>query len=169
MFIIVKNINAHKKIEDIAGYVEPAMRNGFFLKRGMIQSIKIILLLDQNRRIVERHGIVKVSDASAKQVVARLTSRRKGVERRIDEYAIRMRTNDRRINVADSLAYPNDRRKTDRRRKDLILVTVCEKPRIDASGAVTVLKRCPEPCLECGWKAAHPKAAPRRRAEEVWD
>lgn len=145
------------------------MKHRFFLIKGNIQSIKIISFLDKKRRIAETHGIIKVSDASAKHVVARLKSRKRGVEQKIDEYVIRMSSNDRRVNVAESSAYPNDRRKADRRRKGFTLITVCEKPRLDASGVITVLKRCEEFCSECGWKAVQHESAKHRSAEEVWD
>lgn len=152
MFIIVKKINPGIKIENIVRFMAPAMKSPLFKKKGVIQSIKIIQLLDKNRRILERHGIIRITNKPTKKVVSHLKGRVKGGERQVDEYIIRMWTNDRRTNVAESVAYPNDRRKADRRRKGLTIVTVCEKPRMDAAGFTTVLERCEDTCSRCDWK-----------------
>lgn len=161
MFIIVKNIKSDVKIKDIASLIKPAMKNSPFFKQGIIQSIKIILFLDKNRRIVEKHGLVRVANKPAKKVVSHLKKEghAKGVEQQVDEYVIRMWSNDRRTNLAESSAYPNDRRKADRRRKGFKIVTVCEKAGVDTAGVATDLEFCGDTCSGCGWRVA-----PRRRS-----
>ena len=95
------------------------MKRGLFSKTGSIESIKIIRLVDGHGRIIERHGILRVSQGYKKQAIKAIRGLLPYREHLVHEYIIRHWSNDRRTNHQASKAYPNDRRKGDRRRSGL--------------------------------------------------
>jgi hypothetical protein len=158
MIIIVKNIKLGINIDDIENFIKPAMKNRLFFKKAEIQSIKIIKLVDKAKRTVEHHGIIRIANDPNK-VLSQLRSRVQGKynEQQIDEYVIRQWRNDRRMIVPELLAQPTDRRKADRRRKGLKLVTVCENHyTVDNE-----FERQASSGLLCSWNIVH-----RRRSSK---
>jgi hypothetical protein len=143
MIIIVKNIKPGIKIDNIESFIKPAMKNRLFFKRAEIQSIKIIKLVDKAKRTEEHHGIIRIANDPAKNVLNQLKSRAQGNgnDQLIDEYVIRQWRNDRRLMIPELLTTPKDRRKVDRRRKGLKIVTVCEKLIIPNTGDIDELER----------------------------
>ena len=123
VFVIIKNLKKSIKIEDLHRFVQPAMKRGLFSKSGNIESIKIIRLVDGRGRIIERHGILRVSQGYKKHAIKAIKSLHPDKEHLIHEYVIRHWSNDRRTNHQVSLNYPNDRRKGDRRRSGLRIDT----------------------------------------------
>lgn len=154
MFIILKDIKLGTKVDHIEQFVLPAMKPGLFFKKGIIRSIKIILLIDANKRMIARHAIIRVSNIPANKIVNKLKGRSTKQENKIAEYVVRNWRNDRRIDTSSSLAFPDDRRKADRRKTGFRIVTVCEKPLADAKGVAVKHDPCATTCLACEWKTA---------------
>jgi hypothetical protein len=123
VFVIIKNLKKSIKIEDLHEFVRPAMKKGLFSKSGSIESIKIIRIVDGRGRIIERHGILRVSQGYKKQAIKSIRGLLPDKEHLVDEYVIRHWSNDRRTHHQALVAYPNDRRKGDRRRSGLRLHT----------------------------------------------
>ena len=137
MIIIVKNIKPGINIDNIVSFIKPALKNQFF-KRAEIESIKIFKLIDKTSRTVEHYGIIKITKDPDKKVLNQLKKRakHKSNDQQVDEYIIRLSSNDRRTYTAESLTYPKNKRKIDRRRRGLKIETVAEKPSLPASNEI---------------------------------
>jgi hypothetical protein len=156
VIIIVKNIKSGINIDNIVSFIKPAMKNRLF-NRAEIESLKIIKLVDKDKRTVERYGIIYIAKDPEKKVLHQLKSRvkNKGNDQRVDEYIIRLWSNDRRTYNVESLVHPKDRRKLDRRR-GLKIETVIEKP------SVSITKELERNAIlhsACAWDTV-----PQRRA-----
>lgn len=123
MFVIIKNLKKTIQIEDLHRFVLPAMKKGLFNKTGNIESIKIIRLVDRTGRIVERHGLLRISQHYKNQAIKSIRSLIPEKEHHIHEYIIRHWSNDRRTDHQIAAAFDANRRKADRRRSGLRLHT----------------------------------------------
>lgn len=123
MFVIIKNLKKTVQEDDLHRFVKPAMKKGLFAKTGNIESIKIIKLIDKTGRIVERHGILRVSPHFKSQAIKSIKGLIPEKEHLIHEYVIRHWSNDRRTNHQIAASFAGDRRQGDRRRSGLRIHT----------------------------------------------
>ena len=120
MIIFLRKIPADTKLSEIADFVEPALKGGWFRKSGTITKIDILTLHDTRLNTYEFHGLVTVEpDAMGFRAIKRLKGRRfKDKLIIVRQYFQRSWRNDPRLdnNNTDFV----DQRKADRRRgKDL--------------------------------------------------
>lgn len=119
MIIILKNIPANTRNQDIEDFIRPALKGGLFSKSGQIESISILAQKDPKMHHIEYHGLVRIMpDAIAKRAIKKLNRKRiNGKHVAVHEYQIRRWQNDPRIrNQNEELS---NKRQSDRRRRHL--------------------------------------------------
>ncbi len=123
MVIILKKISATTKVADVEDFIAPALKGGFFNKSGRIEGIMIEMIEQAGSSLVEFHAIVRVEPELVASRVIRTLNRKRcnGKPINVFRYYFRQRGNDRRENVSQP---DDDRRKTDRRRKNLMIKDV---------------------------------------------
>ncbi|MGD0958797.1 MAG: hypothetical protein ABSB19_03225 [Methylomonas sp.] len=128
MFLIIKKIHPHIGIEDIENFVSAAIKAEFPNKHGAIKSIQIFELVDKKGHIYERHGLVRVGPDSIVTPLIKLLNHGAihNLRFAVDPYFTRHWHNDRRANKSHNFN-PSNKRKEERRRRDLERVVVLEK------------------------------------------
>jgi|GEM_PF-858871 hypothetical protein len=118
MFIIVKRLNAGITVADLASSVKPELKGGLFRKTAELKSVKIVVLVDKQGVIIERHGLITITpDSEKNRLIKALQSSCIGKEKlAVAEYNIRHWSNDKRAFDAFSTPHPQNRRTYDRRR-----------------------------------------------------
>lgn len=116
MILFLRNIPAQTRIGDIAEFVAPAIRGGWFKRRGQIVKIEILALHDKQVNTYEFHGLVEITpDTVAMRAIKKLNgSFLNGKMITVREYRIRSWHN-------DPLS-PKERLHQNRRRKDLEVI-----------------------------------------------
>ncbi|QPK64688.1 hypothetical protein IVG45_06980 [Methylomonas sp. LL1] len=132
MLIIVKNISPTIAVDQLEQYVLSALKGRFWQIDGQLKAVKIIEIINRKRKPVERYGLLRVDPDDIKERVIKALKKRSisGLHFSVDEYVIRLWSNDRRHNASNIPAMPttqSNRRIADRRRRGLSLVTVAEK------------------------------------------
>jgi RNA recognition motif-containing protein len=125
MVIILSKLPAGTKKEDIADYVRPVIRGVFYLKKGHIRAINILVLKDKQLNGFEYYGLVRIEpDEVAKRAIKKLNRKPfKGKRIAVREYTYkRLWQNDRRHNDAVCILDGKDRRRFDRRRDQLEII-----------------------------------------------
>ncbi len=116
MMLILKNIPAKTKKQDIKDFIEPAVKGGWLNKTGLIKSISILPLKNSRTRIIHYHGLIEIlPDMVAERVIRKLNRKvMAGKFVSVSEYKKRSLRNDSRYrkNLHDAT---NDRRVFDRR------------------------------------------------------
>lgn len=121
MQIILVRIPADTTPNDIAHFLEPVLKGGLFVRKGIIEKIEIQILHDERSQTSEYHGLVKIApDVAAERVITKLNRKAlNGKHIAVREYHLRNWHNDPRLKSDPlNLKFP-DRRKGDRRRKHL--------------------------------------------------
>lgn len=127
MLVLFRNIPLNTQKLDLELYIAPALKCGLadiFQRQGNVLEINIVRLQDQDLNTLEAHGLVRIEpDKAALRVIRRLN--RKSINgRRINvrKYLNRSWHNDLRVKVGNLPSELKNRRKQDRRRKNLIAV-----------------------------------------------
>ncbi|NOR79843.1 MAG: hypothetical protein GQ529_03270 [Methyloprofundus sp.] len=124
MILFLKSISGQTRCRDIVAFIEPAMKVSLFGKKGTIERIKILHLKDARTNISEFHGLVTIEpEAVAKRVLKRL-NRKKFLDKHIvvRQYHQRDWHNDSRLNHDSVMSTKHEKRMTDRRRKNIVVV-----------------------------------------------
>lgn len=118
MNIFLRRIPAQTKRKDIINFIQPAMKVGFFYRKGHIKRIEILVLRDTVINQLEYHGIVTIEpDLVAEKVIKKLNRKKfLGKYIAVREYRRRDWHNDRRLNGKMAAIVQRDRRELDRRR-----------------------------------------------------
>ncbi len=117
MMLILKNIPAKTKKQDIKDFIEPAVQGGWLNKTGLIKSISILPLKNSRTRIIHYHGLIEIlPDMVAERVIRKLNRKvMAGKFVSLSEYKKRSLRNDSRYRKNNLHDAPNDRRTFDRR------------------------------------------------------
>ena len=125
MIIILRRIPENTKKSELIEFISPALKGGILKKTGHIEYIKILTLKDTQRNTIEYHGLVTIdSDAAAKRAIKQLN--RKPFKNRnitVREYFYRSWHNDPRVNMGQWNDELKEKRKGNRRRPRLEIVT----------------------------------------------
>lgn len=140
MLLILKRINENVRVPDIEVFLQPALMGGLFKKAGQIESIKIQKFHQIDSEKSEYHALVSVApDSAAKRVIKTLNRKScNGKPINVSEYFFRHYSNDPRQRDAGP---PDDRRKGDRRRKNLEIKDITN----------TIPRTFTEPLKEINW------------------
>jgi len=116
MILFLRNIPAQTRISDIAEFVTPALRGGWFKRRGTIIKTEILTLHDKRVNAYEFHGLVEIEPERAAQLAIKKLNGRSlnGKIITVREYRIRTWHND----PLD----PRERLRNNRRRKELEII-----------------------------------------------
>ena len=125
MHIILVRIPADTTPHDIADFLEPALKRSFFVRKGIIEKIEIQIFHDSWINAKEYHGLVKIEpDTAARRVIKKLNRKAiNGKHIAVREYHIRNWHNDPRLRHTPFNLKFSDRRKADRRRTHLQVLT----------------------------------------------
>ena len=98
MMLILKNIPAKTKKQDIKDFIEPAVKGGWLNKTGLIKSISILPLKNSRTRIIHYHGLIEIlPDMVAERVIRKLNRKvMAGKFVSVSEYKKRSLRNDSR-------------------------------------------------------------------------
>lgn len=119
MNIFLRRIPANTQHDEIADFIMPILKKGFFGKSGQISNIEVLALRDLNQGSMEYHGLVTLeSDWSEQQVIKRLKNRRlNGRYVTVRSFSQRSWNNDPRLHNAHQIEDKFiEKRKGDRRR-----------------------------------------------------
>lgn len=120
MKIILVALHPDTTKQDINHFLKPAIKGGFFRKKGVIEDIEIKALYDNRTKTMEHHGLVIVKPAAvAKRIIIKL--HRKALNGKyiaVREYHDRNWHNDPRLNGPAVIPH-TERRVGDRRRYHL--------------------------------------------------
>ena len=118
MQIILVRIPPDTTLYDITQFLEPVLKKGFFVRKGVIENIEIKIIHDANANVTEYHGLVRIEpDAAAKRAVNKLNRKAiNGKHIAVREYHTRNWHNDLRLATNPVNLKFLDRRKVDRRR-----------------------------------------------------
>lgn len=125
MIIFLRKIPADTKLSDIADFVAPALKGGWFRKAGKIVKIDILPLHDIRLNSMEFHGLVTVEPDAAGFRAIRLLKGKRFKDKLIivRQYFQRSWQNDPRQNDKPIDADIIEKRKADRRRgRDLEVI-----------------------------------------------
>lgn len=128
MLVFFRNIPPTTRKIDLIEFITPAFNfnfvDKFFRSPGAIVDIKLVNLLDKEKNTLNVHGLVRINpDDAAERVIKRLN--RKTVNGRrisVREYQARSAKNDPRSAFGNISKEILNRRKGDRRRKNLEVV-----------------------------------------------
>ena len=125
MHIILVRIPADTTPHDITHFLEPILKGGLFVRKGIIEKIEIQILHDEWIQTTEHHGLVKIEpDAAAQRVIKKLNRKAiNGKHIAVREYHIRNWHNDPRLRPKPLNLKFSGRRKGDRRRTHLQVLT----------------------------------------------
>lgn len=117
MIVILRNISASTREQDIEDFIEPAIKGGLIRKSGHIEKISILVLKDTRTEKMEFHGLVTiVPDSAANRAIKKLNKKQLNGRRvLVREYQIRRWQNDSRVNRRDHIQEYKDKRLSDRR------------------------------------------------------
>lgn len=118
MIVFLRGIPPQTKRHDIKKFIEPAMKGGFFAKKGHIKKMQILVLKDLALNQLEFHGMVTIEpDEVALRVIKKLNRQKfMGKHIAVREFVKRDWHNDRRLNSKTSAIVNREKRLTDRRR-----------------------------------------------------
>ncbi len=140
MFVIIKNISTAVSIDNLKTIVTDTIEASFLHKKGQLNSVKIIRLVNRSKQEIDRYAIIRLdSESTEKYLIDALN--RKVIDGRtilVAKYIVRHWTNDRRIAQTEQPRAIN-KRQADRRRKHLkaeVLCEVCEKIKLHTSKAL---------------------------------
>ncbi|MGR9052924.1 MAG: hypothetical protein ACU84J_09785 [Gammaproteobacteria bacterium] len=120
MQVILIRIPHNATAKHITDFLEPALKGGLWVRKGMIESIEIMVLHDEQEGATEYHALVRIEpEAAALRIIQKLNRKAiLGKHVAVREYHIRNWQNDKRMKASDELKFSN-RRITDRRRYKL--------------------------------------------------
>jgi hypothetical protein len=123
MIIILKRIKENVRAPDIHIFLEPALQGGFFNKAGRIKSITIQMCRQNDSNKVEYHALVEIEPYTVAKRIIKTLNRKpcNGKPINVMEYHFRTLGNDRRQSRYQAA---NDRRTSDRRRKNLQIIDI---------------------------------------------
>jgi hypothetical protein len=118
MIIILKNIPAKTKKQNVQDFLTSTIKGGWFNKRGAIQNISMLSRKNTRTHDIQYHSLVDILPDSVAERVIRQLNRKIILGKRIaiSEYRIRNWHNDPRINKNTNKRL-NDSRIIDRRSK----------------------------------------------------
>ena len=117
MIIILKNISANTRKQDVKNFIAPAVKGGWFEKKGKILSISILSQRNLRTRMISYHGLVNIEPSHvAERVIKKLNKKLLGGKYIVvAEYKKRDPKNDPRLRNPNVDAVIRDRRICDRR------------------------------------------------------
>ncbi|TAK64181.1 RNA-binding protein [Methylobacter sp.] len=121
MIILLKNILSNTTEKDIEDFIQPAIKGSLLSKRGQIEHISILRQKDSSMEDFECHGLVTITpDSVAIKAINKLNKKRiKGKSVVVREYQTRRWHNDPRISREQLVEASKNKRKGDRRRRNL--------------------------------------------------
>lgn len=128
MYITIKHLHNRITINDLEDFVKPRLKGFLFQPTANLHVLKIIGLMNRKGKIVERHGLLRISPESANKRLIKNLSKDSMQSKNfaVTPYMIRHWNNDRRNSGLGISSYPNDQRIGDRRRKGLKLLIMNE-------------------------------------------
>jgi len=125
MILILRRIPQNTTKREIVDFLAPVLKGGFFKKSGHIDNVNILVLKDNRRNTIEYHGIATIdSDIAASRAIKRLNRTEfKNRTILVREYFYRSWHNDPRVNMHQWNEELADKRKANRRRARLEVVT----------------------------------------------
>ena len=135
MLIFLRNIPSATHKSEITEHVESALKSGLlglFKKKNRILSVGIVHIVDKDTRADEYHGLVRIEPDSAARMVTKKLNRKPFKNRPIAvrEYHMRSWHNDKRVTITSQHSPSNEKRKFDRRRKNLEITKAIKAPKI---------------------------------------
>ena len=125
MIIILRRISENTEKHEIIDFLTPAVKGGLLKRSGHIENIKILILKDTVKNTIEYHGLVTIdSDSAANRAIKKLN--RKFFKNRniiVREYFHRSWHNDPRVNRHEWNEELDDKRKGNRRRARLEVIS----------------------------------------------
>lgn len=131
MYTIIKHIPATMTAEQLAEFVQPAIKGRFFQKAGKIKAIKLMTIKDKDGNSIEYHALIRVClDSVKKRMIKFINSQtiKKHNHQKLmaQDFITRHWSNDRRTNIHESARNIDNHRRFDRRRSGIRFVTVAE-------------------------------------------
>lgn len=137
MYTIIKHIPNTMTIEQLEGLAANVLAGGLFRRKGELKAIKILQLVDKNKKPIEYHALLRVSPEFARERLIKTINSDSGKSslQRLDpsfdvsklsaaDYVVRYYGNDKR--AADTTAV-EQQRQNERRRIYLRIRTLSEK------------------------------------------
>ena len=117
MIVILKNISANTRKQDIKNFITPVVKGGWFEKKGKILGISILSQRNLRTRMISQHGLVNIEPNDvAERVIKKLNKKLLvGKYIAVAEYKKRDPKNDPRLRNPNVDARIRDRRVCDRR------------------------------------------------------
>jgi len=140
MYMIVKYLPRSLTIDSLADGLHPLLKSGFFRRKGEIRAIKFVALANKERRIVERHALVRLCSEPVKLKLIKAVNQ-SDIRRMLlspdefeclpkaliaSDYVVRSWRNDRR-QIASLYPQVPDRRQSERRRSGFSIYPLVEK------------------------------------------
>jgi len=121
MIVILHKIPPETRYQDIIEFIEPALKSSWFSKEGYIEEVKILIVNDNDKETVERHGLIRINPDSRARKAIKFLNRKPILGKRIAvrEYQYRSWHNDTRENSNKRLGKILHRRSNSRRRPNL--------------------------------------------------
>ncbi len=125
MVIILRRIPPSTQDDEISAFLDPLLKGSFYQRSGHIESIRILVLKDNQRNTLEYHGLVSIdSEVAANRVIKQLNRKQfKNKPIIVREYFHRSWHNDPRVNMHQWNEELENKRKRTRRRARLEVVT----------------------------------------------
>lgn len=130
MLVFFKNVPPTTNKTDLIGFIKPAIKRNFFYRffslPGAIVDITLLSLLDQEKNMVNVHGVVTIMPDDVASLVIKQLDRKVVNGRRITvrEYHLRSDQNDPRKNSSNVPQSVIDQRIGDRRQFELVPIPI---------------------------------------------
>lgn len=123
MLVFLQRIPPDTARHDIVEFLDPVLKGGLFLRKGIVEKIEIMILRDSEDKFLECHGLVRIEPEAAAQRVIKKLNRKpiNGKHIAVREFHLRNWHNDPRLRKSRIKIHLKDKRKKDRRRPDLKL------------------------------------------------
>ena len=125
MLIFLANIPKNTTKRDIIDFLNPVIKNGLFPKKGIIESLEILIYEDSNSTTSPHFGLVRIEpDSAANRAIKKLNKTPlKGKRITVREYCVRSWRNDPRAKTQNLWGNFQNRRRGERRQNKLMLLT----------------------------------------------
>ena len=120
MLILLARVPDGTTEDDVLDFLDPVLKGGFFVRKGLVESIEIVWVPNGLSGKIDSHCVVRISPESAGQRVIKKLNRKSinGKHIAVREYFIRNWHNDRRL-ASNRLQTGSDRRRFERRRSGI--------------------------------------------------
>lgn len=121
MIVFLRNIPGDTFSSEIADFIQPVLKGGFFRAKGEIKKIEILALRDKDINLVEYHALVYIEpEAAALRVIKKLHGQRFRDKRiTVRQYHVRSWKNDKRSATHKEAEQAGEKRTNSDRRRNL--------------------------------------------------